>query len=177
MEEADPHQYLRQATCIHAASVVNHAISTMAMQLNDDYADEPPIVICVMGGGVYFTGQLLAKLDFLLTFDYVQASRYQGTDGKQLIWSVKPKKNIQHKRVLLLDDILDEGVTLLEIVRECQLLGAKEIKTAVLVDKVLNHAKPIKADYVGLSVPNKYVFGCGMDVYGYWRNLPAIYAL
>jgi hypoxanthine phosphoribosyltransferase len=78
---------------------------------------------------------------------------------------------------LILDDILDEGVTLSEIVAQCSLLGASEVKTAVLVEKNLIKSKPIKADYVGLNVPDRYVFGCGMDVFGWWRNLPAIYAL
>jgi len=79
--------------------------------------------------------------------------------------------------VLVLDDILDEGHTLAAIKEQCLQLGAKTVVIAVLVEKVLNKTKPIKADYVGLQVPDRYVFGCGMDVYGWWRNLPAIYAL
>ncbi len=81
------------------------------------------------------------------------------------------------RKVLILDDILDEGLTLKTIADECKLLGAAEIKVAVLVEKKLEVVKPINADYIGLIVPNRYVFGCGMDVYGWWRNLPAIYAL
>jgi len=79
--------------------------------------------------------------------------------------------------VLLLDDILDEGITLKEIQEKCLSLGAVKVLTAVLIEKKLSHDKPIKADFVGLEVPNEYVFGYGMDVYGWWRNLPAIYAL
>ena len=78
---------------------------------------------------------------------------------------------------MLLDDILDEGHTLFAIRDKCLALGAFDVKVAVLTEKELNHSKPIKADYVGLKLPNRYVFGCGMDVYGWWRNLPAIYAL
>lgn len=177
MQEHDPQQYLQKAELIHTADTVNDAIKTLADKLNRDYAQETPVVICVMGGGVYFTGQLLPKLNFLLTFDYVQASRYHGTQGQQVNWAVKPKNNIKDKSILILDDILDEGVTLDEIVRECHKLGAKQIKIAVLVEKDLGKIKPIQADYVGLIVPNRYVFGCGMDVYGWWRNLAAIYAL
>jgi hypoxanthine phosphoribosyltransferase len=174
----DPLQYLQQAELIHSAQAVNQAISTIAEQLNRDYIAEPPIVLCVMGGAVYFTGQLLPKLQFPLELDYVQASRYHGgTEGKTLQWIVKPKDNISCRKVLILDDILDEGITLQAIVEQCQLLGASEIKTAVLVEKNLSKTKPIHANYVGLTVPNRYVFGCGMDVYGWWRNMPAIYAL
>jgi hypoxanthine phosphoribosyltransferase len=79
--------------------------------------------------------------------------------------------------VLLLDDILDAGVTLAAVRDACLALGAAQVKVAVLTEKDLGQAKPIEADYVGLVVPDRYVFGCGMDVYGWWRNLPAIYAL
>jgi hypoxanthine phosphoribosyltransferase len=174
----NPLQYLEQAELIHSEQAVNQAISTIAQKINQDYANEPPIVLCVMGGAVLFTGQLLMKLQFALEFDYVQATRYHGsTEGKILKWMVMPNENIKDRRVLILDDILDEGVTLKAVVDQCQLLGAKEIKSAVLVDKQLNKDKVIHADYVGLTVPNRYVFGCGMDVNGWWRNLPAIYAL
>ncbi|MEQ1599434.1 MAG: hypoxanthine-guanine phosphoribosyltransferase [Methylotenera sp.] len=175
---ANPLQYLAQAELIHSEQAVNQAISGMAEQLSRDYATKSPVVLCVMGGALFFTGQLLPKLQFPLELDYVQASRYQdGTEGKMLKWVVKPKQNIKNRNVLILDDILDEGITLHAIVEQCRLLGASEIKTAVLVEKNLSKNKPIQANYVGLSVPNRYVFGCGMDVYGWWRNVPAIYAL
>ena len=99
------------------------------------------------------------------------------TEATDLQWVIKPKNLIKNRNVLILDDILDEGITLKAIVDECEQLGANEINVAVLVDKALNKPKPIQADYVGLSVPERYVFGCGMDVFGWWRNLPAIYAL
>jgi hypoxanthine phosphoribosyltransferase len=173
----DPQQILQQAELIHSEQAVNQAISNMAVALNQDYTHEPPIVLCVMGGGVYLTGQLLPKLQFALEFDYIQATRYHGdTLGKNLQWLVLPKENIKHRNVLILDDILDEGITLKSIVEHCELLGAKQVKIAVLVEKQLNKIKPVKADYSGLSVPDRYVFGCGMDVHGWWRNLPAIYA-
>lgn len=143
--------------------------------------DEKPLVLCVMGGGVVFTGQLLPQLLFPLEFGYVQASRYHNrTHGdEQLVWKVKPGEEVRDRTILVLDDILDEGVTLAEIKAQCLALGAKRVVVAVLVEKLLdpNKLKPIKADFVGLQVPNQYVFGCGMDAYGWWRNLPAIYAL
>ena len=154
------------------------AIDRMAKQLNIDYANKHPILLSVMGGAVYFTGQLLPKLTFPLELDYVQATRYHGeTSGSHLKWVVMPKENIKNRSVLILDDILDEGYTLNSVADQCKQQAVKDIKVAVLVEKLLNKDKPIEANYVGLSVPNRYVFGCGMDVYGWWRNLPAIYAL
>jgi hypoxanthine phosphoribosyltransferase len=90
---------------------------------------------------------------------------------------VSLKENIKNRKVLILDDILDEGITLKAIVEESGRLGAVDIKTAVLVEKNLSKSKPIQANYVGLNVPDCYVFGCGMDLYGWWRNMPAIYAI
>jgi hypoxanthine phosphoribosyltransferase len=174
----NPLQYLAQAELIHSEQAVNQAISGIAEQLNRDYLTQSPIVLCVMGGAVFFTGQLLPKLQFPLELDYVQASRYHdGAEAKMLKWVVMPKENIKNRNVLILDDILDEGITLQAIVEQCRLLGVSEIKIAVLVEKNLSKSKPIQANYVGLTVPNRYVFGCGMDVYGWWRNMPAIYAL
>jgi hypoxanthine phosphoribosyltransferase len=173
-----PSQYLRNADLIHSQDTVNSAVSKIANQLNLEYANEQPLVLCVMGGAVYFTGQLLPKLTFALELDYVQATRYQeNTSGSEIKWVVMPKENVSSRSVLLLDDILDEGITLKAVADQCYSKGAKDVKVAVLLDKQLSRNKPIKPDYVGLSVPNRYVFGCGMDVYGWWRNLPAIYAL
>ena len=177
----DPQQILQQSLLIHSEQAVNQAIANMAVRLNQDYAPNalkaPPIILCVMGGGVYFTGQLLPKLQFPLELDYVQATRYHGdTAGENLHWVVLPKDNIRERNVLILDDILDEGITLQSIVEQCKIRGAKQVKIAVLVEKQLNKIKPVSADYIGLSVPDRYVFGCGMDVQGWWRNLPAIYA-
>lgn len=177
MDHTHPQDYLEKAQLIHTQQVVNQAISTIADKLNIDYMSEPPLVLCVMGGGVFFTGQLLPKLQFPLEFDYIHATRYRGVSGHIVEWLVKPKKIVNNRNVLILDDILDEGITLKAIVDECKQLGAKHISIAVLVEKQLNIHKPVHADYVGLMVPNQYVFGCGMDVYGWWRNLPAIYAL
>jgi hypoxanthine phosphoribosyltransferase len=173
----NPQQILQQAELIHSEQAVNQAICNMAAKLNQDYADAAPVVLCVMTGGVYFTGQLLPKLQFALEFDYVQATRYHGDSaGENLQWLVLPKDHIRGRNVLILDDILDEGITLKSIVEQCEMRGAKQVKIAVLVEKVLHKTKPIQADYIGLSVPDRYVFGCGMDVQGWWRNLPAIYA-
>ena len=177
-KQVDPNQFLTNADLIHSENAVNEAITLIAAQLNQDYQNEPPIVLCVMGGAVYFTGQLLSKLQFALELDYVQATRYHGgTQGDSLKWIVMPKESVINRRVLILDDILDQGLTLKAVADQCMLLKAKEVKIAVLLDKELNQVKPVYANFVGLSVPNRYVFGCGMDVYGWWRNLPAIYAL
>ena len=173
-----PSALLAQADCLHSADAVDAAIDRIAQELTAALAEAEPVVMCVMTGGLFFSGQLLGRLAFPLHLDYVHASRYQNnTAGTELSWQAQPKLDLTGRTVVLLDDILDEGITLLAIKERCLALGAKTVLTAVLVEKNLPHAKPMQADFIGLTVPNRYVFGCGMDAYGWWRNLPAIYAL
>ena len=154
------------------------AINRLGIEITQALATATPVVICVMGGGVVFAGQLLTQLNFPLELDYVHASRYQNkTIGLTLNWQALPKLDLSGRTVLIVDDILDEGITLLAIQKKCLALGAKQVLSAVLVEKTLGHTKPIRADFVGLMVPNRYVFGYGMDAYGWWRNLSSIYAL
>ena len=154
------------------------AINRLGIEITQALATATPVVICVMGGGVVFAGQLLTQLNFPLELDYVHASRYQNkTIGLTLNWQALPKLDLSGRTVLIVDDILDEGITLLAIQKKCLALGAKQVLSAVLVEKTLGHTKPIRADFVGLEVPNRYVFGSGMDAYGWWRNLSSIYAL
>jgi hypoxanthine phosphoribosyltransferase len=174
----NPKALLDQAQLIHTEEAVQSAICKLSKDVTVQLENTCPIVICVMGGGVVFAGQLLTQLTFPLELDYVHASRYQNnTVGNALIWQSLPKLDLNNRTILLLDDILDEGVTLLAIKEKCLSLGAKDVYSAVLIEKNLPYSKKIKADFVGLEVPNRYVFGCGMDAYGWWRNLPAIYAL
>ncbi len=173
-----PSTLLVQAECLHSSDTVDAAVARLAHEVTALLADSCPVLICVMSGGLYFSGQLLARLNFPLHLDYVHASRYQNnTASHSLTWQAMPKLDLTGRTVLLLDDILDEGITLSAIKDHCLALGAKAVLVAVLVEKTLPQAKPIQADFVGLTVPNRYVFGCGMDAYGWWRNLPAIYAL
>ena len=178
MHTQTPQQLLDQATLIHSAEAIATAIARLSIEITSLLADAKPVVICVMGGGVVFAGQLLTQLNFPLELDYVHASRYQNkTIGLTLNWQALPKLDLSGRTVLIVDDILDEGITLLAIQEKCLALGAKQVLSAVLVEKTLGHAKPIRADFVGLEVPNRYVFGYGMDAYGWWRNLSSIYAL
>jgi hypoxanthine phosphoribosyltransferase len=177
-EHSDPKRYLEQAELIHSEQAVDAAIDQLAHKIGSGLRDSNPVVLCVMGGAVVFAGKLLPKLGFPLMFDYVQVSRYHNqTQGQQLVWKMLPGDNIRGRTVLVLDDILDEGFTLAAIKEKCLEQGAERVVIAVLAEKQLNHIKPVAADFVGLQLPNRYVFGCGMDVYGWWRNLPAIYAL
>ena len=154
------------------------AVRRVAGEITARLADANPLVLAVMGGAVVFTGQLLPQLIFPLDFDYLHVTRYGDvTTGGQLEWIVKPRSTVAGRVVLVVDDILDEGVTMAEVVRRLRQQGASEVLSAVFADKNLGHAKPVAADFVGVHLPNRYVFGYGMDVKGAWRNLPAVYAV
>jgi hypoxanthine phosphoribosyltransferase len=177
-DKRSPQQMLENAELVFSEADVRAAIRRLADEISRDLAGHTPLVMCVMGGAVVFAGQLLPLLGFPLEFDYVQASRYHnGTSGRHLVWKVAPGESVRGRTVLLLDDILDEGHTLSAVREKCLQAGAERVVIAVLTEKDTGLDKPVSADFVGLHVPNRYVFGCGMDVHGWWRNLPAIYAL
>jgi hypoxanthine phosphoribosyltransferase len=171
-------EILQQAELLHTAEQVQAALHHVARQINARLADSHPLVLSVMGGAVVFSGQLLPLLDFPLDFDYVHVSRYgDARQGGAMHWKVEPRENVRGRVVLLLDDILDEGHTL-SVLRERVLgLGADKCYSAVFADKNHGRKKPIHADFVGMELPNRFVFGYGMDIEGAWRNLPAIYAV
>jgi hypoxanthine phosphoribosyltransferase len=169
---------LDHAECIVTAAQVNHAIERMAQEITHDLKECFPLVLSVMGGAVVFTGHLLPLLHFPLEFDVLKASRYgDTTGGGEMRWSLKPKTSVKDRVVLLLDDILDECENLALIQEVLLQDGASKVLSAVLTDKEHGRPKPVTANYIGLPLPDRYVFGCGMDAYGLWRNLPDIYAL
>jgi len=171
-------QILDSADLIHSAAAVDAAIARVAGEIAAKLKDQYPLVLSVMGGAVVFAGRILPMLNFPLDFDYIHASRYSGaTSGGPVDWKVEPTGNVSGRVVLVLDDILDIGDTMLAIRERVLGLGASAFYSAVLTDKTKGRAKPINADFVGLCLPDRYVFGCGMDAHGLWRNLPAIYAL
>lgn len=171
-------ELLAKAELIHSAEVVTAAIERVAKEISERIAEKTPLVLCVMTGGVIFTGQLLPQLPFPLDFDYLHATRYaQETSGGALSWRAAPWTDVKGRTVLVVDDVLDEGHTLAAIKQRLLSMGAAECLLAVLVDKERPEGKPVAADFVALQAPNRYLFGGGMDVQGAWRNLQGIYAV
>lgn len=158
---------------------VGDILDRMASEITSSLEDRNPVLLAMMLGGVYPAVWLSQRLRFPHQFTYLHATRYRGAlQGGDLEWKVAPPDTIRDQTVLLIDDILDRGHTLDATRRACLDKGAHEVLTAVLVRKC--HEPPqvrIDADFVGLEVPNRYVFGCGMDVREYWRQLGGIYAL
>jgi len=168
---------LANSEIIFSEQQVQTAVMRMAVEINTAIAELHPLVLSVMGGAVVFTGQLLPLLNFPLDFDYVHVSRYGNSkQGGEMHWKVAPHENVRGRVVLVVDDILDEGETLNAVRQRVMALGATRFYSAIFADKRNGKIKPIQADFVGLEVPDRFVFGYGMDIHGAWRNLPAIYA-
>jgi hypoxanthine phosphoribosyltransferase len=169
---------LETADLLCSAAAVSAAVSRMAREITAGLAGSFPLVLCVMRGAVVFAGQLLPQLEFPLEFDYLDVRRYGDTTrGGEIEWRAMPGTAVAGRTVLVLDDILDQGGTLAAVRARLLAAGADRVYYAVLTEKDTGGAKPVRADFVGLRLPNRYVFGCGMDVGGAWRNLPGIYAL
>lgn len=169
---------LEKSKVLYTAEEMSQKIKRLAAKIEAEFGDNIPLLLTVMNGGMFFAAEIMKYIKKPFIADYIHASRYgDATFGSgHISWYRQPKaEDVKDKVIFVLDDILDEGHTLAEIVRLLKHLGAKQCKLAVLVDKDLGKSKPITADYVGYSAPNKYLFGCGMDIYGLYRQLPEIY--
>ena len=167
-----------EAECLHDRAQVETAIQRMAGEITSALHDDNPVVLCVMSGALIPAGILLTHLDFPLELDYVHATRYCGaTAGGSMNWLVRPRTSLRDRTVLVVDDILDEGVTLAAILDDCRRQGARKVVCAVLVEKKHERKNGLQADFVGLEVADRYVFGFGMDYKEYLRNAPGIFAV
>ena len=177
---ADIKQAMAEADCLANADAVEAALDRMAAAIADRLQDRNPLVYCVMNGGLVLAGRLLCRLGFPLELAYLHATRYGNKlCGDLLDWRVRPSQDLRGRTVLVLDDILDEGHTHKAIIEHLKAEGAAEVLSAVLVHKLHERkAEPnMRADFSGLDIEDRYLFGCGMDYKGYWRNAPGIYAL
>ena len=166
-----------EADRLYSEIEVETAIDRVAEEITARLADQNPIVLTVLNGGMIFSAKLMMRFRFHFEIDAINASRYRGeTRGSLIRWLLKPALPLAGRTVLIVDDILDEGVTLAEIVNYCKGQGATAVHTCVLIDKQLGRPKPCRADYVALEAEDRYLFGYGMDYKRYLRNAPGIFA-
>ena len=169
---------LARADCLYTAQQIDEAYDRLAAAISAKLEGSDPLVLCVMTGALIPAGQLLTRIQFPLQIDYIHATRYRGdTRGGALNWIVEPTSPLKDRVVLIIDDILDEGVTLDGILAYCRAQGAREVYCAVLVNKIHGRKALQSVDFIGVEVEDRYVFGCGMDYKGYLRNIPGIYAV
>lgn len=169
---------LSRSDLIYNAKQIEQSIDEMAAKLNDRLKTAQPLVLCVMNGALIFTAHLLTRLNCYPEVDYVHATRYGNqTTGDTLDWRAYPNKPLKDRTILLVDDILDEGITLKALIDYCYQQGAKEVVSAVLVQKIHSRCvEGLQCDYIGLKVEDQYVYGFGMDYKSQLRHLNGIYA-
>lgn len=172
-------QLLAASDCLYDRDAVEQAIDRMAEKIRKDFDGQFPVFLTLMNGGMFFGARLALQLGIDVEFDYVHATRYHGTTtGSGLAWLRRPGAVIEGRPVLLVDDILDEGHTLKAVRDWCEDQGATKVKIAAMTVKQHDRCVPgLVADYIGLTVPDRYVFGYGMDVNEHARNLPGIFAM
>ena len=168
---------MQHSECLLDAAEAELMFDDLAQQISVTCQQQDPIFLCVMTGAVVALGKLLPKLTFPLQIDYIHATRYQGQlVGDDLVWKQLPSISLVNRTVVIVDDVLDEGITMVQLKNYCMEQGAERCYTAVLVDKAINKEKPIKADFVGFHAADEYLFGLGMDYKGYLRNANGLYA-
>jgi hypoxanthine phosphoribosyltransferase len=167
-----------RAELLVSGEEMERILDRLAEEITGVLADKDPLVLCVMKGGVIAVGRLLPRLRFPLELDYIHATRYRdGTSGGGIQWVHRPSASVRGRHLLVVDDILDEGVTLQSVVDACCADGAMSVHSAVLVEKEREHAFDIEADFVGVRLPNRYLYGYGLDYKGYFRNADGVYAI
>ena len=170
----------REAVCVHDEAAIASALDVMAKDITQTLEAAAPLFLCVVIGGIIPTGLLLPRLDFPLELDYIHATRYRGElEGQSVEWKQKPSIDLQGRTVVLVDDVLDGGLTLSALITFCQEHNADKVYTAVLVDKKRTRETGglEKADFTGLEADNRYLFGYGMDYKKTLRNAPGIFAI
>ena len=179
MSEQDPLKVLENSTVIADKQEVKAAVDHIANEINAHYGDRSIILLVVMTGAIMPAAWIAARLGMPLQMDFIHATRYSGTtEGGEIEFRVPPRLNLQNQDVLIVDDIYDIGLTLQMIEQYCEARGARSVNSAVLVRKIHDRETTGELpEFIGMEVEDKYLFGCGMDVYEHWRHLHEIRAL
>ena len=169
-----------KAECLYDMQAIEKALDEMAISITQKLQHSNPLVLSVMIGALIPAGYLLPRLKFPLEVDYIHATRYRSTTrGGDLHWLVEPRQSLKNRSVLIVDDVMDGGLTLAAIIDYCKQAGAKEVYTAVMVNKIRQREEGVhfEPDFIGLNAENRYLFGFGLDYQEYLRNAPGIYAV
>jgi len=169
---------LSRSQLVYTHEEIVSAIDLLARKLNRQFKNKKALILPVLTGAIPFVGMLLPRLSFTIEVNYFHVSRYQnnvGTNQIKITHQPSPE-SVLNQEVLVVDDILDEGITLKLINEQLITMKPKSITNVVLFEKQLDIKKEISAHYVGLYVPDAYVFGFGLDFNGAGRNIPDLYS-
>jgi hypoxanthine phosphoribosyltransferase len=158
---------------------IQRKIHELGSQISADYADKDLLAVGVLKGALFFMSDLLRSLRISVRMDFIHctSSATRGISGNPVQMLCDMKEEIQGKHVLLIEDIMDSGVTIDYLKKMLLDRGPESLKVCVLLDKADRRKVPIEADYAGFRIPNKYVVGYGLDYQDRYRNLPYIAVL
>lgn len=150
-------------------------IRELGQVLSREYAGKNPLFVGVLKGVVIFYADMVRAVDIPCEFDFMSVSSYQGTESTGCLNIKKDlDRDISGRHVVILEDILDTGLTLSRTVELLKSRGAASLKICALLDKPERRSAPIQADYVGFTIPNEFVVGYGLDFNERYRNLPYV---
>jgi hypoxanthine phosphoribosyltransferase len=150
-------------------------IKTLAREIERDFRGREMVVVSLLSGTVMFLADLIRHLNLPLRLDFMGVSSYGlGTESGELVFTKELRLDVRGRDVLLIDDILDTGKTMIRVLPKIRALKPRRIKICVLLDKPSHRVEKIRADYVGFEIPDLFVVGYGLDFAECYRNLPFV---
>jgi hypoxanthine phosphoribosyltransferase len=154
---------------------IEHRLLMLSREIQRDFAGREMVVVSLLSGTVMFLADLIRHLSLPLRLDFIGVSSYGlGTESGELIFTKELRLDVRGRDVLLVDDILDTGRTMVRVLAKLRVLKPRRIKTCVLLNKAARRTEDIEADYVGFEIPDYFVVGYGLDFAERYRNLPFV---
>jgi len=150
-------------------------IRALSREIQKDFADRELVIVSLLNGTVMFLADLIRHISLPLRLDFIGVSSYgTGTRPGELVFTKELRLDVQGRDVLLVDDILDTGKTMVRVLERLRALRPRRIKTCVLLNKASRRVENVEADYVGFEIPDLFVIGYGLDFAERYRNLPFV---
>lgn len=160
------------------ASELEASIDQIAARINNDYQDKNPLFIIVLNGAFMFASDLLKKVTIDCELTFVKLSSYVGTKTTHAVRElIGLDESLANRNVIVVEDIIDTGITMESTIQKLKHLKAKDVKIATLLFKPKAFQKDFTIDYIGLNIGNDFIVGYGLDYDGLGRNLPDIYKI
>lgn len=154
---------------------IERCVNDLARRIESDFAGRDLVIVSLLSGTVLFLADLIRRLEMPLRLDFIGVSSYrEGTESRELVYTKELRLDVRGRDVLLIDDILDTGRTLVSVLAKLRPLRPRRIRTCVFLDKPARRVEQVEADYVGFRIPDLFVVGYGLDFAERFRNLPFV---
>lgn len=157
---------------------INKSVTKVADKINKDLEGKNPLFIVVLNGAFIFASDLIRKINIDCEISFVKLSSYSGTKTTSVVRElIGLDENLSGRNIVIIEDIVDTGITMENTVNKFKKLNAKDVKIATLLFKPKAFQKDYNIDYIGLEIPNDFILGYGLDYDGFGRNYPDIYKI